>query len=84
MPKSKESTAKVNVTFRLGKDRAAALDELGKYYDRDRSYLVNVAVEEYLARHDWQVEQVKLARREVADGKFLTEEQFLDDLKTWL
>lgn len=84
MEKSKESTEKVNVTCRMAKDRVKALDEIGEAYDRDRSYIVNEAVEEYLARRQWQVEEVERARREVADGKFLTEEEFLADVKTWL
>jgi predicted transcriptional regulator len=84
MQKAKENTEKVNVTCRMAKDRVKALDEIGEAYDRDRSYIVNEAVEEYLARRQWQVEEVKRARREVAAGKFLTEEEFLADVKTWL
>lgn len=83
MDNSKENTEKVNVTCRMGKDRVAALDALGKCDDRDRSYLVNEAVEEYLARRAWQVEQVELARKEVAEGKFFTDEEFMADVKTW-
>lgn len=83
MEKVKETVDKVNVTFRMGKDRIAALDELGKCYDRDRSYLVNEAVEEYLARREWQLEEVKRALAEVEEGKFLTEEEFLKDVASW-
>jgi len=83
MEKLKESAGKVNVTFRMGKKRVEALDELGKCYDRDRSYLVNEAVEEYLARREWQLEEVKRALAEVAEGKFLTEEEFLRDVASW-
>ncbi len=74
---------KVNVTFRMEKDRVKVLDELGTCYDRDRSYLVNEAVEEYLARRQWQLEQVMQARAEVKEGKFLTEEEFLRDVASW-
>lgn len=83
MEKVKETVDKVNVTFRMGKDRIAALDELGKCYDRDRSYLVNEAVEEYLARREWQLEEVKRAFAEVEQGQFLTDEEFEADMKTW-
>jgi predicted transcriptional regulator len=84
MEKGKESAEKVNVTFRMGKDRIKVLDELGKSYDRDRSYIVNEAVEEYLARREWQLEEVRRALAEVEEGKFLTDEEFEADLKTWL
>ena len=83
MEKAKDSAGKVNVTFRMAKERVKLLDELGKCYDRDRSYLVNEAVEEYLAHRKWQVEEVKRALAEVAEGKFLTDEQFEADMKTW-
>lgn len=84
MQKAKENTEKVNVTCRMAKDRVNMLDEIGEACDRDRSYIVNEAVEEYLARRRWQVEEVERARREVAEGNFLTEEEFLADVKTWL
>jgi predicted transcriptional regulator len=83
MEKGKEPVEKVNVTFRMGKDRIEALDELGKCYDRDRSYLVNEAVEEYLVRRQWQVEEVKRALAEVEEGKFLTEEELLNEVASW-
>jgi predicted transcriptional regulator len=83
MEKGKHRAEKVNVTFRMAKDRVKMLDELGKCYDRDRSYLFNEAVEEYLARREWQLEEVKRALAEVKEGKFLTEEEFLKDVASW-
>ena len=75
---------KVNITFRMDKNRVQVLDELGQCFDRDRSYLVNQAVEEFLTRQQWQVEEVKRARKDVADGKVLSEEAFLADIQSWL
>ena len=83
MEKVKERASKVNVTFRMGKDRVKMLDDIGKCYDRDRSYIVNEAVEEYLARRQWQLEEVKRAMAEIKEGKFLTEEEFLRDVASW-
>lgn len=83
MEKSKENTDKVNVTCRMDREDVEFLDQLGEYMDRDRSYLVKYAVARLKAEHQWQVEQVELARKEVADGKFLTEEELLADVKTW-
>jgi len=83
MEKGKHRAEKGNVTFRMKKDHIKVLDELGKCYDRDRSYLVNQAVEEFLVRQQWQLDQVERARAEVKDGKFLTEEEFLKDVASW-
>ncbi len=74
---------KGNVTFRMKKERIKAIDELGKFYDRDRSYIVNEAVEEYLTRRQWQLEEVKRALTEVEEGKVLTEEEFLREVASW-
>lgn len=83
MEKNKEITEKVNVTCRMDRDRVALLDELGKCFHRDRSYLVNEAVEEYLARQEWQIAEVKRSLAEVKAGKLLTEEEFLADTASW-
>lgn len=84
MQKVKETTGKVNVTCRMDKKDVEFLDKFGESMDRDRSYVVKYAVSRLRDEHDWQVAQVELARREVEAGKFLTEEQFLEDMKTWL
>ena len=83
MEKVKERASKVNVTLRMGKDRVKMLDDIGKCYDRDRSYIVNEAVEEYLVRRHWQLEEVKRAMAEIKEGKVLTEEEFLRDVASW-
>ena len=83
MQKAKESAEKGNVTVRMAKNRIKMLDELGKCDDRDRSYIVNEAVEEYLSRRQWQLEQVQRALKAVEAGKFLTEEEFLRDVASW-
>ena len=36
------------ISFRIPADKVAALDEIAKAMDRDRSYLLNEAVESYL------------------------------------
>ncbi len=84
MEKSKESSRKVNVTCRMEAKDVEFLDKLGESMDRDRSYVMKYAVARLRDEHEWQVEQVEQARREVAEGKFLTDEEFLADMKTWL
>jgi predicted transcriptional regulator len=73
MEKSKERTEKVNVTCRIAGDRVALLDKLGAHYDRDRSYLVNQAVEGFLAMHEWQITEIEKALKEADAGDFATD-----------
>lgn len=74
---------KVNVTCRMDDDRVAGLDRLGEYYDRDRSYLINEAVERYLSYHQWQLDEVDKAIAEANAGELLSEKEFDVEMKKW-
>lgn len=64
---------KETVSVRIDRDKRAALDELGARLDRDRSFLVNEAVGEYLARRRWEEERIKEGLRQAKAGKFASE-----------
>jgi predicted transcriptional regulator len=66
---------KSNVTVRLEADKIALLDQLAKVDDRDRSYLIKVAIDEYLAYHQWRIEEVNKAIAEADAGDFASDEQ---------
>jgi predicted transcriptional regulator len=63
----------INVTCRIPEDKVALLDKLGAHYDRDRSYLVNQAVEGFLSMHEWQIQEVEKALKEAEAGDFATD-----------
>jgi predicted transcriptional regulator len=74
---------KSNVTVRLEVDKIALLDELAKADDRDRSYLIKVAIDRYLAYHQWRIAEIKKAIAEADAGDFASEEkveQMFDEL----
>ena len=66
---------KSNVTVRLEANKIALLDQLARVDDRDRSYLIKVAVDEYLAYHQWRIEEIKKAIAEADAGDFASEEE---------
>jgi RHH-type rel operon transcriptional repressor/antitoxin RelB len=66
---------KVNVTVRLDKDAVAFLDTLGQAQDRDRSYLIKQAVQNFIALHRWQIEEIKKAIAEADAGDFASAEE---------
>jgi len=66
---------KSNVTVRLEADKIAMLDDLAKADDRDRSYLIKVAIDQYLAHHQWRIEEIKKAIAEADAGDFTSEEE---------
>ena len=49
------------------------LDALAEALDRDRSYVVNEALQAYLNTHRWQLEHIKQGIREADAGNFVDE-----------
>jgi predicted transcriptional regulator len=45
--------------FRIESEKRGALDALAKIMQRDRSTLINEAIDAYLSLHHWQVELVE-------------------------
>jgi predicted transcriptional regulator len=67
--------AKSTITVRVEDNTRSALDALADALDRDRSYLVNEALDAYLETHRWQVEHIKQGLREADAGQFVDERQ---------
>lgn len=64
--------SKVAVNFRVRNQEAlSALDRIGAALDRDRSYMLNEAMETYLELNNWQVEQIKAGLKEAQQGQFV-------------
>lgn len=66
---------KQTVSFRLDTEKVEALDDLAKALDRDRTYLLNEAVEAYLDVQQWQLEHIRAAIREADAGKLIDHAQ---------
>jgi predicted transcriptional regulator len=66
---------KFNVTVRLDADKIALLDDLAKADDRDRSYLIKTAIDEYLAYRQYRIDEIKKAIAEADAGDFATEDE---------
>jgi predicted transcriptional regulator len=66
---------KSNVTVRLEADTIALLDQFAKCDDRDRTYLIKVAIDQYLSHRQWQIDEIKKAIAEADAGDFATEEE---------
>jgi len=62
---------KHTVTFRLDADKISALDTLAEALDRDRTYLLNEAVDAYLETQRWHIDQIKAGIRQADAGDFI-------------
>jgi len=63
------------VTFRLDDDKLQCLDQIASSMDRDRSYVLNEAVSNYLEVKQWHAEQIRQAIAGADAGEFATEEE---------
>ena len=78
-----DMTTKENVSVRLEPAKRDALDRLAKSLDRDRSYLINEAVDAYLAVHRWQIAHIEEGLRQADAGEFASDEDLNAAYARW-
>ena len=59
---------KRTISFRLERKKVAALDKIAKAQTRDRTYLLNEAVDAYLDVQHWQIEHIREGLRQAEEG----------------
>jgi predicted transcriptional regulator len=64
--------AKETMTVRIDADTREALDALAASLERDRSYVVNQALQAYLDVHQWQIKHIRQGLAEADAGKFVS------------
>jgi RHH-type rel operon transcriptional repressor/antitoxin RelB len=62
-----------NISFRLKSEARKALDAVASALDRDRSYIINEAIEAYLDIHRWQIDHIRARLQQADAGEFATE-----------
>ena len=76
---AKESLLSVRMPDRL----AERLDSLAKATDRSKSYLATMAIEEFVAIQEWQVQAIKEGIAEAEAGKIVAHQKAFKELKKW-
>ena len=66
---------KQTISFRLDPDKVEELDELAKALDRDRTYLLNEAIEHYLEIQRWQLQHIRASVKQADAGRLLEHQQ---------
>jgi predicted transcriptional regulator len=74
---------KQTISFRLDAQKVRALDTLAESLERDRSYLLNEAVDAYLDVQRWQMEQIEAGLRQANAGKLVDHEQVKKQATRW-
>ncbi len=65
--------SKETVTFRTDAKKRKALDEVAAALERDRSYVLNQAIDNYLDIYAWHIEHIKEGERQAEKGEFVTQ-----------
>lgn len=61
-------------TVRLDDEKAKKLDQLASRLDRPRSYLAAQAIDDFLAREEWQLAEIEAGLTEADRGEFASPE----------
>ncbi len=67
--------SKENITFRLDNEKKVALDAIAAGLNRDRSYVLNEAIDLYLDVYQWQIAEIEAGLVEADAGDFATDEE---------
>jgi len=70
---------KQTLTFRANRTKVKALDRLAQALDRDRSYLLNEAVDQYLSVHEYHLRQIREGLAQARAGKLIGYDQVKAD-----
>ena len=71
------------ISFRIDADKVAQLDSIAKAMDRDRSYLLNEAVESYLLEQQRFAAMVQEGLRAAEKGELIDDEEVAAMVDVW-
>jgi len=66
------ATQKTTISFRISKEKCNILDTMATLADRDRSYLINQAINDVLEFYQWQIGEAEEGRKQIKAGKIAT------------
>jgi predicted transcriptional regulator len=71
------------ISFRIAPEKVAELDLIAKSMDRDRSYLINEAVESYISEQKRFAAMVEEGRENIRKGKSFSHEEVERMVDEW-
>lgn len=74
---------KPTITFRIETRKIKALDSIAAGIDRDRSYVLNDAINGYLETHQWQLAHIKEGLRQADAGQFAKDSEVRTAFARW-
>ena len=72
------------ISFRTEEETKKKLDQLAAAQKRDRSFVINEAINYYLSLQDWQIAHIKEGVRQAKNKEFATDKEIRDILEKWM
>lgn len=63
------------ITIRISDDTADRLDQLARKLDRSQASMAEQAIEDFVAREEWQIAEIEAGLAEADAGDFATAEE---------
>ncbi|MBC6423436.1 MAG: CopG family transcriptional regulator [Hormoscilla sp. SP5CHS1] len=63
------------ITFQIDREKIRELETIATSIDRDRTYVLQAAIDSYLEIHRWQIEEIEKGLLEAEAGDFASEEE---------
>ena len=74
---------KTTISFRIGTKEKKALDRIAASMQRDRSFVLNEAITEFLERQKAYKASIERGLAQAKAGEFVTEEEVEDAFAEW-
>lgn len=71
------------VTFRIESEKKKTLDAIAESMDRDRAYIINEAVDDYIKLHQWQFSHIQIGLQQAKEKIFASESEVLKAFQRW-
>jgi len=71
------------ITFCLDSEKTKAIDDIALGTDRDRTYVINEAIDAYLEVHQWQLDHIKEGLRQADAGEFASDDEVAAAFSKW-
>ncbi|CAN7305864.1 CopG family ribbon-helix-helix protein [Rhizobium sp. LjRoot30] len=62
-------------TVRISEETATKLNQIAEKLDRSRSYMAAQAIEDYVAREEWQLAEIEVGLAEADRGEFASDDE---------
>ena len=71
------------ISFKIDERKKERIDHLATLQDRNRSYLINEALDRYLDIMEWQLDHITEAVKQADQGVFASEEEVQAAFAKW-